>query len=197
MEKHQIKLDKKHKILKASKKLFLQKGFTGASVSQIADEAGVAKSLVYHHFSSKEKLWQNVKNFMFEEHFIDPPKTIEYEKFENFKGYLRKILTLRFDLYSDNPEIPRMMNWERLQGSDASLYGDTPISPQTWIPALRYFLEHKMIREDIPPEQLIIFISSTISASSIDMLNVYCNKKEKEAYLDNLIDLIYKGLKPT
>lgn len=196
MEKDLLKLDKKHKILKAAKKLFLEKGFTGASMNLIAKEASVAKSLVFHHFSSKEELWQSVKSFMFEEYATNPPKSIDHKKFDSFKGYLKEILRFRFDFYANNPEVPRMMNWELLQGTNVSLYGNTPISPRAWVAALKYFLDQKMIRDDIPPEQLVVFISSTISAYSIDMLNVYCNEKEKKAYLETLIDLIDKGLKP-
>jgi AcrR family transcriptional regulator len=43
-------------ILSASTKLFAEKGFIGASISDIAEAVGVSKSSIYHHFPSKESI---------------------------------------------------------------------------------------------------------------------------------------------
>lgn len=48
---------KRHAILDAAKRLFLQTGFDGTSVEQIAAEAGVSKLTVYNHFGDKEALF--------------------------------------------------------------------------------------------------------------------------------------------
>lgn len=37
---------------------FGQNGFTGTSIAQIAEAAGVAKPLVHYHFASKDELWR-------------------------------------------------------------------------------------------------------------------------------------------
>ncbi len=47
-------------ILEAAEQLFVDKGFTGTSMNGIAARAGVAKSLIYHHFGSKQDLWNTV-----------------------------------------------------------------------------------------------------------------------------------------
>lgn len=44
------------KILGAALKLWTERGYHGASLKDIAEEAGVAKSLVHYHFESKEHL---------------------------------------------------------------------------------------------------------------------------------------------
>ncbi len=44
-------------ILMAAEQLFSDKGFAGASMSQIARLAGVSKANVFHHFSSKKILY--------------------------------------------------------------------------------------------------------------------------------------------
>lgn len=44
------------KILKASAKVFAEKGFEGSRINEISKEAGVPKSLIYYHFESKEKI---------------------------------------------------------------------------------------------------------------------------------------------
>lgn len=50
-------LKKRQAILDAARRLFLQAGFDGVSVEQIASEAGVSKLTVYSHFQDKEGLF--------------------------------------------------------------------------------------------------------------------------------------------
>lgn len=44
-------------ILREATRLFLQAGFAGTSINQIAEATGMAKSALYHHFASKEALF--------------------------------------------------------------------------------------------------------------------------------------------
>ncbi|WP_349236880.1 TetR/AcrR family transcriptional regulator [Devosia sp. 1635] len=53
-------LSSRELLLRAASKEFATKGLEGARVDQIAKKAGVNKQLVYHHFSSKEALYQAV-----------------------------------------------------------------------------------------------------------------------------------------
>ena len=48
-------------ILDAAESCFVDRGFAATSMSEIADRAQVTKSLIHHHFGSKESLWQEVK----------------------------------------------------------------------------------------------------------------------------------------
>lgn len=48
------------KILETALKLFSQKGYLGATTKEIAKEAGIAEVTLFRHFSSKEKLFENV-----------------------------------------------------------------------------------------------------------------------------------------
>lgn len=47
-------------ILQAAERLFAQQGYDGVSMRTIALEAGVSKANIYHHFSSKEALYQAI-----------------------------------------------------------------------------------------------------------------------------------------
>ncbi|MDI1342613.1 MAG: TetR/AcrR family transcriptional regulator [Pseudolabrys sp.] len=49
-------------ILKAATKTFVENGFNGASVDQIAARSGVSKPTVYSYFDSKEKLFVEILN---------------------------------------------------------------------------------------------------------------------------------------
>jgi AcrR family transcriptional regulator len=47
----------RERLVQAASSLFAQRGFYGVSVSDVANEAGVVKSAIYHHFESKEDLY--------------------------------------------------------------------------------------------------------------------------------------------
>ncbi|PKP20853.1 MAG: TetR/AcrR family transcriptional regulator [Bacteroidetes bacterium HGW-Bacteroidetes-21] len=44
-------------ILNAARKVFVQKGYDGARMQEIADEAGINKALLHYYFRNKEKLF--------------------------------------------------------------------------------------------------------------------------------------------
>ncbi len=54
--------DTKNKILEAGLKLFSEKGYLGATTKEIAKRAGVAELTLFRHFSSKEKLFEEMVN---------------------------------------------------------------------------------------------------------------------------------------
>ncbi|HAH59505.1 MAG: TetR/AcrR family transcriptional regulator [Lentimicrobium sp.] len=47
-------------ILRAARKVFTLRGFDGARMQQIADEAGINKALLHYYFRSKEKLFDAI-----------------------------------------------------------------------------------------------------------------------------------------
>jgi AcrR family transcriptional regulator len=57
----------KDKILHTARFIFSAKGFEGASIRQIASEAGVNIAAVNYHFTSKEKLFKQVFDLVFRE----------------------------------------------------------------------------------------------------------------------------------
>lgn len=44
------------KILEVSQRLFLEKGYDNTKIQDIADELGMTKGAIYHHFKSKEEI---------------------------------------------------------------------------------------------------------------------------------------------
>ncbi len=47
-----------HIILNAAKDIFVKKGYAGARMQEIADEAGINKAMLHYYFRSKAKLFQ-------------------------------------------------------------------------------------------------------------------------------------------
>lgn len=49
---------RRHLIIDAAIRVFARKGFTEASIQEIADEAGMVATAVYYHFTGKEELFE-------------------------------------------------------------------------------------------------------------------------------------------
>lgn len=52
--------EKRQAMMDAAARLFLQQGFSGTSVDDIAAQAGVSKQTVYKHFADKEQLFREI-----------------------------------------------------------------------------------------------------------------------------------------
>jgi TetR/AcrR family transcriptional regulator len=52
--------DTEQLILKAARKVFIEKGLDGARMQEIADEAGINKALLHYYFRSKDKLFEMI-----------------------------------------------------------------------------------------------------------------------------------------
>lgn len=59
----------KEKILKASKKLFSELGYKGASVRKIASEVGIRESAIYNHYKNKEEIFLDIAKDIFSSPF--------------------------------------------------------------------------------------------------------------------------------
>ena len=53
------------KILEVSQRLFLEKGYDNTKIQDIADELGMTKGAIYHHFKSKEEIMDVLGDTMF------------------------------------------------------------------------------------------------------------------------------------
>lgn len=91
-------------ILDAAKKIFKKKGLDGATVQDIADEAGTTKSMVNYYFRSKEKLFGAVFQHEFKTFFEGIASFINstlplYDKIVN-------IIEFDTNKMSEFPELP-------------------------------------------------------------------------------------------
>ena len=50
----------RQRIVDIARRLFIEEGYLGVSMQQIADIAGLRKASLYHHFRSKESLFADV-----------------------------------------------------------------------------------------------------------------------------------------
>ena len=92
------------RILEAAERLFLQKGFSMTSTTEIAKEAGCNQALVHYYFRTKDNLFETIFTKKFEDFFsgldfIDEPGA-------PFETTLRRLVEAQFELVRRNPQLP-------------------------------------------------------------------------------------------
>jgi TetR/AcrR family transcriptional regulator, fatty acid metabolism regulator protein len=99
--------DKRRLILDAAVRVFARQGFHATRVSDIADEAGVAYGLVYHYFSSKDE----VLNELFIERWSLLLTAIDEadRTGANPRQKLGAVATFIFDSYRHDPELMKVI----------------------------------------------------------------------------------------
>lgn len=92
----------------AAEKLFLEKGFTATSTTQIAKEVGCNQALVHYYFRTKDNLFNRIFEKKFGDFFQVIFDTTQLEQLD-FKQKIRHICESHFDLLNKNPKIPMLI----------------------------------------------------------------------------------------
>ncbi|MBS0286264.1 MAG: TetR/AcrR family transcriptional regulator [Proteobacteria bacterium] len=172
----------KVKILNAAKELFIEHGFAGTSIGKIAKLAQVNHSLVFHHFTNKEKLWIEVKLDIAQKaktsEQIVPSTDLTYDKF------LITLIENCFDFYKNSPDLVRLLNWQRLESSDNPGIGVAQSDRmQPWVDAIKHYQETGDINKKLKPEFIISFMLAVVSSAALDP-NIYIHQQpDIDAYI--------------
>jgi TetR/AcrR family transcriptional regulator, fatty acid metabolism regulator protein len=102
-----VPVDKRRQILDAAIRVFARQGFHSTRVSDIADEAGVAYGLVYHYFSSKDE----VLNELFTERWSLMLAAIDEADRRNAspREKLAAVASFILDSYRHDPELMKVI----------------------------------------------------------------------------------------
>ncbi|MBU0727943.1 TetR/AcrR family transcriptional regulator [Patescibacteria group bacterium] len=144
-------------ILETARVVFVEKGFDGARMQEMADKAGINKALLHYYYRSKEKLFEAV----FKESIRKiVPRIFEImsssaplaKKIEGFVGSY-------IDLLTENPHIPSFVLHELYRNPDR--IGNTLLMSGIDPRGLKNRLTEQMRNEncaEIEPQQLIVNI---------------------------------------
>lgn len=103
-------------ILSAALKEFAETGFRGASTSSIARRAKVTQPLIYHHFKSKQALWDAVVDGLFGGLRDALLATMQQMEGEDRLTRLERLLRTFIQFAGRHPEVPRLIRAESLAG---------------------------------------------------------------------------------
>ncbi len=106
-------LQTEEQILKAAKQIFQERGFAGARMQEIADEAGINKSMLHYYFRSKDKLFQQVFQDSIRQFFPEILKVLNADL--ALVPKIEKLVETYYEMFKKHPHLPRFVIHEMNQ----------------------------------------------------------------------------------
>ena len=144
--------------------LFAVKGFTGTTVRDIADAAGILSGSLYHHFDSKESMVEEVLTSFQAELFASYDEVLASG--DDARTKLERIVRLSFEAIDQHPaEVAIYQNDASYLGSFDRFGFLAERNEQMramWTGLLREGVEAGVLRQDLDVELVYRFIRDTV-----------------------------------
>lgn len=166
-------MDVRTHILKVATRRFARQGFDSTSLQEIADDVGVKKPSLLHHFPSKNELLRGVLDNLFDHWTVVLPRLLEAVT-SGRSRFFEAITEELIGFFSEDPDRARLVVRELLdrpQQMQARL--SQTLTP--WITLIADYIRRSQqaghVAEGVDPEAYILHIV-TLTVSSIAALPV-------------------------
>jgi TetR/AcrR family transcriptional regulator len=184
------------RILQAAFDLFTDKGFAAVSMRELAEHSGVTKSLIHHHFGTKEALWEAVKDEAFRLYYEDQKRELEVAS-EPGPELLRNGVTRYFRFLQANPQVVRLFSWMHLEGDTSCNEMDAELI-ELGARRVREGQEAGVLRDDVNPTHVVtVFINAC--AQWFEVRPQHRNWRgigSDDEYLEDFLKIFMDGLAP-
>jgi len=155
-------LTTEEKILEAAKKVFHSKGFEGARMQEIADEAGINKALLHYYYRTKENLFNAVFKAAFSEIFAKLFMTIDSN--EPLEEKIKNLINEYIGFLQKNSYIPGFILAELNQNPEKiiEIFNSAPVSPSRLFVRLKESMNDKILEKTNVRELFINILSLCI-----------------------------------
>jgi TetR/AcrR family transcriptional regulator len=156
-------MDTREKVIEAAKEVFVNKGYGGARMQEIADLAGINKGLLHYYFKSKENLFRAV--IIQAVNLIAPKLGHLMKSDKELRVKIREFIELYIDLLIQNPHLPMFVMAEisRHEGLFLrDLMKENEINPMKIMLQIQMEMEMGTIRRMNPLNLLMNILSMCI-----------------------------------
>ncbi|KZZ84025.1 MULTISPECIES: TetR/AcrR family transcriptional regulator [Bacillaceae] len=172
--------------------IFSRHGYEGASLSLIADEAGIKKQSIYSHFKSKDELFLKAAEEVFQNELNRALSNIKHGSESNLKETLYQFLADYMEKYEQNPET---RFWLRISFfPPGHLYDSVMVQVYRHLDTLEEALTALFAQAEIRanPEQAAIAFLGVLDSVFVEML--YGGKERQIKRLDAAWNIFWNGI---
>jgi len=186
----------RERILEAAHALFVDKGFAAISMREIAAHSGVTKSLIHHHFGSKEALWELVKERAFAA-YAEGQEAELREAQEPGVDLLRNAVIRYFGFLQSNPEVVRLFAWTHLDEDQSCGRIDAELV-RLGAERVRQVQARGLLRQDVNPAHVVtMFVNAcTQWFEARAHHSQWPGVGDDAEYLDDFLKVFFEGLTP-
>jgi TetR/AcrR family fatty acid metabolism transcriptional regulator len=182
----------------AALRIFAEKGFQNATITEISKEAGVSEATIYEYFGTKEDLLFAIPEKISNETFEKSTKVIPYIK--GVEGKIRAILLFYVQLYQSNPHYSALV---LLQLMSNKRFRQTPAhaairrSSHGLLDCIKEGIEDDTFKKDSNPYLIRSMLMGAIEHLFIHwhMRGMPKRKTSIADMLDPLIEIILDGIR--
>lgn len=194
----------KDALLTAAKKIFAAKGYAGATVKEVADEAGVNVSLVSYHYNGKENLFRacieayGIRRLEATEQFLKEPRSVE-----DFRVRLTLFLEDYFSNAISDQDTMTIMHRECLGANPITHDLFEGVFMKSVENMMAFFAQAKkngILRESIDPHYVVLTVMGAIAhAIQMDCMHEQFFKTglkdptHREKLVETLLQLVMGG----
>ena len=180
-------------IFAAGERLFAEKEFAGTSSADVADAAGVTKSLIHHHFITMRGLWEAVQagsqagvDEVFSNMTVEP-----WANPDEVVAALTDAMTSLVDHHQGHPRASRLRCWRELAGET-----DGWRFPQSILDQLEAAQAAGVLRDDVDPKNVLQSLLDTLDAWFRRTADLPANGERDAKFVRDVLGVTIAGLLP-
>jgi len=159
---NELKIETEQKIIKAAREVFIEKGLQGARMQEIADKAGINKSLLHYYYRSKDKMFDAVFQDIIKELLPAFSKMVNAEM--TITELLESFVKFYNEFFQKNPYLPQFFFHEIWQHPDklADFIKSQPVNPKDLADKMKTKLPPLIESEYLPQHMIANVLGMTL-----------------------------------
>lgn len=175
------------KIIAVAKEVFIEKGFDGASMSDIAARVGINRPTLHYYYRTKDKMFQAVFLSIIQS-FIPKIQDVFVDDNKPFSEKIRIVVDTYLEVAKNNPYMPMFVMREINRNAKDFIKAVKPVYMDKFLNQIAIYLQSAMDKGDIKQVPLRIVFNTFYGLMSFPFLSKELIFMESDKEFNDLID---------